>query len=106
MYDYVTPEKILNALRWLKGHNPLYANIEINEEWVLDAENDDLDLYTSLSNNTESDPPTDIDSSEVAIVDINSEPCIDSTNPVDRASSDHIARMSRNCQAESCEICN
>ena len=91
----------------MKGHNPLYANIEINEEWVLDAENDDLYLYSSLSNNTESDPPTDIDSSEVAMnVDINSEPCIDSTNPVDRASSDHIARMSRNCQAESCEICN
>ena len=38
MYDYVTPEKILNALRRLKLHNPLYANAEINEEWVLDAE--------------------------------------------------------------------
>ena len=28
MYDYVTPEKILNALKWLNKHNPLYANVE------------------------------------------------------------------------------
>ena len=34
MYDYVTPEKILNVLKWLKLHNPLYANVVINEEWV------------------------------------------------------------------------
>ena len=43
MYDYVTQEKILNALRWLKLHNPLYANVVISEEWVLDAEIDDHD---------------------------------------------------------------
>ena len=55
MYDYVTPEKILNALRWLKLHNPLYANVVINEEWVLDAEIDDHDLYASLTSSTDSD---------------------------------------------------
>ena len=27
MYDYVTPENVLNALRWLKAHNPLYVNV-------------------------------------------------------------------------------
>ena len=31
LYDYVTTEKILNALKWLKVHNPLYASVEINE---------------------------------------------------------------------------
>ena len=39
MYGCLTPEKILNALRWLKIHNPLYANVEIIEEWGLYAKN-------------------------------------------------------------------
>ena len=38
LYDYITPDKILTALKWLKTHNPLYADIEINEEWVHNAE--------------------------------------------------------------------
>jgi len=25
-YDYVTPENMMNALRWLKANNPLYAD--------------------------------------------------------------------------------
>ena len=29
MYDFVTPEKLTNALRWLKINNPLYADIEV-----------------------------------------------------------------------------
>ena len=76
MYDYVTPEKFLNALRWLKLHNPLYANVEINEEWVLDAEIDDHDLYASLTSSTDSDPDTSnhVESTEVAMdIDMNSE---------------------------------
>ena len=32
MYEYVTPEKILTALTWLKANHPDYANIEINAE--------------------------------------------------------------------------
>ena len=27
MYDYVTPENMMNALRWLKANNPLYADV-------------------------------------------------------------------------------
>ena len=37
MYDYVTPDKVLNALRWLKTNNPLYANVEISDEWSRDV---------------------------------------------------------------------
>ena len=76
MYDYVTPEKILNALRWLKLHNPLYANVKINEEWVLDAEIDDHDLYASLTSSTDSDLDTSnhVECTEVAMdIDMNSE---------------------------------
>ena len=68
-------EKILNALRWLKLHNPLYANVEINEEWVLDAEIDDHDLYASLTSSTDSDLDiSNVESTEVAMdIDMNSE---------------------------------
>ena len=31
MYDYISPEKVMNSLRWLKANNPLYADIEIND---------------------------------------------------------------------------
>ena len=34
MYDYITPQKLLDALRFLKANNPLYADIDINEQWV------------------------------------------------------------------------
>ena len=74
MYDYVTPEKILNALRWLKLHNPLYSNVEINAQWLLDAENDDQDLYNGLINNTDSESPIITDNTEVVMnVNINIE---------------------------------
>ena len=67
MYDYVTPEKILNALRWLKIHNPLYTNVEINETWAHDAEINDHDLYASLVNDTVLDS-SNSDCGEVAMV--------------------------------------
>ena len=44
MYEYVTPEKVLALLEWLKQHNPFYADIEINEDWVTDALGDDHDV--------------------------------------------------------------
>ena len=64
MHDFVTPEKILNELMWLKVHN--HVDVEVNEEWVLHAGKDDHNLYDSLRN-TESEPPIDIDSTEVAV---------------------------------------
>ncbi len=54
MFDYVTPEKVLNALRWLKIHNPLYSDVTIDEEWLLHAELDDHDLIASMTGRTES----------------------------------------------------
>ena len=32
MYDYISPDKVLSALKWLKQNNPLYSDIDINEE--------------------------------------------------------------------------
>ena len=37
----------------MKAHNSLYANIEINEEWALNAESDDHELYAGLVHSTD-----------------------------------------------------
>ena len=37
MYDYIRAQKLLDALRFLKANNPLYADIEVNEQWVEEA---------------------------------------------------------------------
>ena len=52
MYDYITSDKLLNALQWLKVHNPLYVDVEINQEWSEEAQNNDIDLYVGLTNAT------------------------------------------------------
>ena len=48
MFAYVTPENMLNALRWLKANNPLYADVEINAEWLDQSLDNDSDLCTGL----------------------------------------------------------
>ena len=48
MCNYVRPDKVMNALIWLKANNPLYANISINNDWI----NDSLASYSlALHNN-------------------------------------------------------
>ena len=66
LYDYVTTEKILNALKWLKVHNPLYVSVEINEEWAGNAESNDHELYRSLINSIDIEP--ELDPTESTIV--------------------------------------
>ena len=48
MYDYISPEKVLTALKWLKQNNPLYADIDINEEWLELAMANDESLCAGL----------------------------------------------------------
>ena len=63
MYDYVTPQKPLDALRFLKAQNPLYCDIEINQQWLEETiDNDDefgmcLVEQNDESMDTESDQP-------------------------------------------------
>ena len=61
MYDYVTPNNILNALRWLKINNPLYKDIHINTDWVTQSLHDDEEMLCSLIENPR---VTDMDVSE------------------------------------------
>ena len=53
MYDYVRPDKVMSALRWLKANNPLYKDVTINEGWVSDSLAADSELFTGLTEPTE-----------------------------------------------------
>ena len=48
MYNYVSPEKLNNALRWLKANNPLYADVNVNEPWGDQCEANDSDVFHCL----------------------------------------------------------
>ena len=48
MYDYITPQKLLDALTFLKANNPLYVDIDINEEWLEVAMANDAKLCECL----------------------------------------------------------
>ena len=49
MYQYIQPAKVLAALQWVKSNNPLYKDIEINDDWLSDAAQDDAELWEALS---------------------------------------------------------
>ena len=38
MYDYIRPQVVMRALLWLKAHNPLYKDVEINHNWFEELE--------------------------------------------------------------------
>ena len=66
MYDFISPEKVLNALRWLKANNPLYADVDINVHWMQESISEDTDLFGSLvgqpstsEENSDSELPTE-----------------------------------------------
>ena len=50
MYQYVSSEKLMNAVRWLKIHNSIYSNTVINEEWSKQSAVDDATLFDALTN--------------------------------------------------------
>lgn len=48
MYDYITPQKLLDALTFLKAKNPLYADIHVNKKWLEAAMANDAELCGCL----------------------------------------------------------
>ena len=48
MYDYITPQKLLDALTFLKANNSLYADIAVNEEWLEAAMANNAELCECL----------------------------------------------------------
>ena len=62
MYDYITPQKLLDALSFLKANNPLYADIDVNQEWLEAAVANDAELcecLIELQNDIDEQPNTD-----------------------------------------------
>ena len=48
LHDTICPEKVITALNYLKNNNPLYADIEINEDWIRGWQDADNDLYNGV----------------------------------------------------------
>ena len=59
--DTICPEKVITALNYLKNNNPLYADIEINEDWIQSWRDADNDLYNGVFVN-EDDNATSMES--------------------------------------------
>ena len=56
MYDYITPQKPINALQFLKGNNSLYSDVEVNEWFEKALANDEeLCKYLVEQNNNDMD---------------------------------------------------
>ena len=48
LHDTICPEKVITALHHLKNNNPLYGDIEINEDWIRGWQDADSDLYSGV----------------------------------------------------------
>ena len=48
LHDTIRPEKVITALHYLKSHNPLYADIDINEDWIQTWQELDQELYNGV----------------------------------------------------------
>ena len=48
LHDTIRPEKVLAALHYLKNNNPLYSDIEINENWIQSWKEQDEEFYNGV----------------------------------------------------------
>ncbi len=81
LYDYVSPERLSNALIWLKANNSLYAHINICDDWVTNAIADDQELhgnehararraYNMHDSHTNEPEPTKLDANSSISLDV------------------------------------
>ena len=87
LYDYVSPQKLINALKWLKANNPLYADVDIADDWVESALADDEELVMSMLEQPES---MEQDESIANSVSVNNGSDI-TCQPSDQPSSDPVS---------------
>ena len=59
MYDYITPQKPLIVLSFLKAKNPLYSDVEVNEEWFEQELANDEEPCKYLVEHTDQDMDTE-----------------------------------------------
>ena len=74
MHEYIRPQKVINALRWLIQNNELYKDIQLCENWEQRWHEDDQDLWRAMLSNEhgnerdkESDNGCDIDHGQMTI---------------------------------------
>ena len=58
MYKYIRPDKVINAIKWLKTNNPLYADIIINDGWLNDSVANNNESFHSISKQLKSEVNT------------------------------------------------
>ena len=85
MHDYITPQKLLDALTFLKAYNPLYADIDVNTKWLETAMGNDVELCECLvqqqNDCDEHDSDNCVDSPVTTSPDIAMD-CSDSADPL------------------------
>ena len=54
IFDYIRPQVVMEALIWLKTHNPLYKDVNVNHQWFDEIEQSP-DLYPNGENTDEND---------------------------------------------------
>ncbi|XP_052809481.1 uncharacterized protein LOC128237946 [Mya arenaria] len=64
-FQYIRPEKIMLALRWLQKHNVHYKNIEENSSWLDDTLNEDQDTFNELIKDKPTLEDDDTDTSQI-----------------------------------------
>ena len=57
--DYIHPQKVMTALRWLKQHNEHYSHVKIDENWLQKFETDPM--CGQLKEKSDSEEPVTID---------------------------------------------
>ena len=67
MYDYIRPQKLLDALRFLKANYPLYADIE---QWVEEAIASDEELFQYLVEQDDDQTDTKCESDNSATANV------------------------------------
>ena len=55
MHSFVRPDKIMNALCWLKQNNSHYSTINICSDWVTIWEREEPELWDALTNSKENE---------------------------------------------------
>ena len=82
----ITPQKLLDALSFLKANNPLYAGTDVNQEWLESAVAIDAEICECLvesKNNVDKQQHTENTFEPVANADSSTEiatDCTDSCN--------------------------
>ncbi|XP_053378668.1 uncharacterized protein LOC128548229 [Mercenaria mercenaria] len=61
-FQYIRPERVMNALLWLKDNNPLYREIQLKDTWQQECLNEDTNTWNEITGNVNNDETTDTES--------------------------------------------